>query len=123
LVNINSAIDPSAYKEIGTRNCWINNSLEIWNCLTVSLGLKTEISYNPTNITLIRMYKFSILVNFWRIFEIEIKNDQIRLKTFFQLQFMKETVKLDQTFINMIDKVIIDLLAVERHLEGVVQMF
>jgi hypothetical protein len=54
-------------------------------CLTVSLGLKTEIGYSPTNITLIRMYKNSILVIFWRTFEIEIKDDQIKLKTFFQL--------------------------------------
>jgi hypothetical protein len=29
LVNINSAIDPSTYKEIGTMNYWINNCLEI----------------------------------------------------------------------------------------------
>jgi hypothetical protein len=50
LVNINSAIDPSAYKEIGTKNCWINNSLEIWKCLTVSSGLKTEIGYSNTKI-------------------------------------------------------------------------
>jgi hypothetical protein len=65
-VNINSTIDPSAYKEIGTRNYWINNNLEIWNCLTVSLGLKA------------------------RVFKIEFKEDQIRLRTFFQLQFIKE---------------------------------
>jgi hypothetical protein len=30
---------------------------------------------------------------------------------------MKETVKLDQTFIKMIDGVIIDVPAVERHLK------
>jgi hypothetical protein len=38
------------------------------------------------------MYKNSIPVKFWRTFEIEIKDDQIKLKTFFQLQFMKEIV-------------------------------
>jgi hypothetical protein len=36
---------------------------------------------------------------------------------------MKEIVKLDQTFINMIDRVIIDIPAIERHLEVVIQMF
>jgi hypothetical protein len=60
------------------------------------------------------MYKNSILVKFWRTFKIEIKNDQIKLKTFFQLQFMKEIIKLDQTFINMVDKVIIDMPAFRR---------
>jgi hypothetical protein len=69
------------------------------------------------------MYKNSILVKFWRTFEIEIKQDQIKLKTFFQLQFMKEIIKLNQTFINMMDKVTIDLPVIERHLEGVIQMF
>jgi hypothetical protein len=47
----------------------------------------------------------------------------MKLKTFFQLQFMKEIIKLDQTFINMVDKVIIDMPAIERHLEGVIQIF
>jgi hypothetical protein len=69
------------------------------------------------------MYKNSTLVKFWRIFEIEIKQDQIKLKTFFQLQFMKEIMNLDKTFINMINKVMIELPAIERHLEGVIQMF
>jgi hypothetical protein len=54
------------------------------------------------------MYKNSILLKFWTAFEIEIKEDQIRLRTFFQVQFMKKTVKLDQTFIKMIDGVIIN---------------
>jgi hypothetical protein len=30
-LNISTAIDLSAFKEIGTRNYWINNSLEINN--------------------------------------------------------------------------------------------
>jgi hypothetical protein len=68
------------------------------------------------------MNKNSIQVNFLREFEIEIKKKEIRLRTFFQLQFMK-TVKLKQTFIKMIDRVIIDFLAVERYLEGVIEMF
>jgi hypothetical protein len=69
------------------------------------------------------MYKNSVLVKFWRTFEIEIKDDEIKLKTFFQLQFIKKIIKLDQTFINMVDRVIIDTSAIERHLEGVIQMF
>jgi hypothetical protein len=36
---------------------------------------------------------------------------------------MKETVNLDKTFIRMIDRVIVKLLAVEGHLEGVIQVF
>jgi hypothetical protein len=36
---------------------------------------------------------------------------------------MKEIIKLDQTLINMIDKVTIELPAIERYLEGVIQMF
>jgi hypothetical protein len=36
---------------------------------------------------------------------------------------MKEMIKLEQTFINMIDKVTIELPAIERHLKGVIQMF
>jgi hypothetical protein len=70
------------------------------------------------NTILNRIYK----ILFWKVFEIE-KEEEIRLKTSFQLQFMKKTVKLEQVFIKMIDRVIIDLPAVERHLEGVIQMF
>jgi hypothetical protein len=36
---------------------------------------------------------------------------------------MKEILNLDKTFINMINKVTIELPAIERHLEGVIQMF
>jgi hypothetical protein len=39
LLNISTAIDPLAFKEIGTENYWINNNLEIWNYLTVLLEL------------------------------------------------------------------------------------
>jgi hypothetical protein len=56
LVNINSTINPSVYKKIGTRNYWIINNLEIWNYLTVSLELKAESSYTSTNIILNRIY-------------------------------------------------------------------
>jgi hypothetical protein len=77
------------------------------------LGLKAETGYTPTNITLNRLYKNSILVKIWRTFEIEIKEDQIKLRAFFQLH----------SFIRMINIIIINLPAVERHLKRVIQMF
>jgi hypothetical protein len=39
----------------------------------VLLGLKAETAYSSTNIVLMRMYKNSILVKFWRKIEIEIE--------------------------------------------------
>jgi hypothetical protein len=87
------------------------------------IKIKSGIGYIPINIILNRIYENSILVKFWRVFKIEIKQDQIRLRTFFQLQFMKKIIKLKQTFIKIINRVIIDLPAIERHLEGVIQMF
>jgi hypothetical protein len=36
---------------------------------------------------------------------------------------MKKSIKLKNTFIMMLNRVIIDLPAVERHLEGVIQVF
>jgi hypothetical protein len=44
------------------------------------LGLKAETEeYTPMSIILNRIYKNSILVKIWRVFEIEIKEVQIRL--------------------------------------------
>jgi hypothetical protein len=77
LININSFVDPSAYKEISIRSYWISNNLEIWNYLTLLLGSKAETCYTPTSLILNRIYINSILVKFWRVFEIEIKEDQI----------------------------------------------
>jgi hypothetical protein len=48
----------------------------------VLLGLKAETGYSSTNIILIKMYKNSILIKFWRKFEIEIKEEKTRLGTF-----------------------------------------
>jgi hypothetical protein len=118
-VNISSVTNILTYKEIGTRSYWINNYLGIWNNISVSLGLKSKSGYTP----LVRIHKNSTLVKFWRFFEIEIKQNQIELKAFFQLQFIKEILNLDKTFINMVNKVTIELLAIESHLEGVIQMF
>jgi hypothetical protein len=50
------------------------------------------------------MYKNFILVKFWRKFEIEIKEEEIRLRTYLQLEFMKGSIKLENTFTRMIDK-------------------
>jgi hypothetical protein len=36
---------------------------------------------------------------------------------------MKEIVKLDQTFINIVDKIITNKPIIKKHLEGVIQMF
>jgi hypothetical protein len=33
VISIGNSIDPSNFKEIGTRNYWINNSIDIWNCI------------------------------------------------------------------------------------------
>jgi hypothetical protein len=44
-LNFSTAIYPSTFKEIKTKNYWINNNLKICNCLTVLLGLKTETGY------------------------------------------------------------------------------
>jgi hypothetical protein len=55
LLNINSAIDPSLYKEIDIKSYWINNNLEIWNYLTVLLGLRTKTGYTSRSIILNRI--------------------------------------------------------------------
>jgi hypothetical protein len=47
LINIGNSINPSNVKEIGTKKYWINNSIDIWNSLTVLLGLKLEIGFTP----------------------------------------------------------------------------
>jgi hypothetical protein len=39
------------------------------------------------------------------------------------LELIKESIKLENTFIRMVDTVIIDLPAVEKQLEGVIQVF
>jgi hypothetical protein len=85
VISIGNSIDPSNFKEIGTRDYWINNSLSIWNSLTVMSGCKVENGYTPTKINLVRIYKNSVLVKFHRKFEIEILELDIRIKSFFQL--------------------------------------
>jgi hypothetical protein len=92
--SIGNLIDPSNFKKIGMRNYWINNSIDIWNSLTVLLGLKMETGFTPVKMALLRLYKNSLLVKFLRRFEIEILELNIRIKTFYQLEFMNKLVDL-----------------------------
>jgi hypothetical protein len=105
IINIGNSIDPSNFKEIGTRDYWINNSISIWNLITVMLGLKIENGYTPTKLNLVKIYKNSVLVKFHRKFKIEILESDIRIKTFFQLQFMKKWVNLENSSLNKIDNI------------------
>jgi hypothetical protein len=52
VISIGNSIDLSNFKEIGTRDYWINNSISIWNSLTVMLGLKLENGYTPTKLNI-----------------------------------------------------------------------
>jgi hypothetical protein len=79
IISIGNSIDPSNFKEIGTKDYWINNSLTIWNSLTVMLGFKIENGYTPTKLNLVRIYKNSILVKFHRKFEIRILESSITI--------------------------------------------
>jgi hypothetical protein len=89
VISIGNSIDPSNFKEIGTRHYWINNSIDIWNSLTVVLGFKLETGYTPTKLNLVRIYKNLLLVKFLRKFEIDILESNIKIKTFFQLLVKK----------------------------------
>jgi hypothetical protein len=102
---------------------WVNNSINIWNSLTIMLGLKMEDGYMSTKLNLVRIYKNSILVKFHRKFEIEILDSNIIIKTFFQLQFMKKWASLENSSLDKMDNVVIELPTVERLLENVIKMF
>jgi hypothetical protein len=122
VISIGNSIDPSNFKKIGMRDYCINNSINIWNSLTVMLGLKIENGYTPTKINLVRIYKNSILVKFHRKFEIEILESNIGIKTYFQLQFMKKWVSLENSSLNKIDNILIEIPVVERLLENVMKI-
>jgi hypothetical protein len=66
------------------------------------LGLKIENEYTPTKLNFVRIYKNSVLVKFHRKFEIEILDSDIRIKSFFQLQFMKKWVSLENSSLNKV---------------------
>jgi hypothetical protein len=57
VICIGNSINPSNFKEIGTLEYWISNSLTIWNSLMVMLGLKIENGYKPIKLSLVRIYK------------------------------------------------------------------
>jgi hypothetical protein len=63
VISIGNSIDPSNFKETGTRNYWINNNIDIWNSLTVVLGLKLETGYTPTNLNRLRFENGDIIPN------------------------------------------------------------
>jgi hypothetical protein len=123
VINIGNSIDLTNFKEIGTKNYWINNSVNIWNSLTVQLGLKMEIGYTAVKMVLIRLYKNTLLTKFLRKFEIDILETNIRIKTFYQLEFMGKLINLEETSMDRINNIIVDFSTVERHLEGVMKVF
>jgi hypothetical protein len=97
VISIGNSIDPSNFKEIGTKNYWVNNIIDIWNYLTVLLGLKMEVGFTPLKMALLRLDKNSLLTKFLRRFEIEILETNIRIKTFYQLEFMNKIVNLEES--------------------------
>jgi hypothetical protein len=121
VINIGNSIDTTNFKEIGTKNYWINNSVNIWNSLTILLGLKMEVGYTPIKMVLIRLYKNSLLTKFLRKFEIEILQTSINIKTFYQLKFMGKY--LEEFNIDRIDSIIVEFPNVERLIEGVIKVF
>jgi hypothetical protein len=78
-VHINVIGNSSNFKEIGMKNYWINNSVDIWNFL---LGLKMEVGFTPFKMALLRLYKNSLLTKFLKRFEIEILEMNINIKHF-----------------------------------------
>jgi hypothetical protein len=72
VISIGNSIDLSNFKEIGTKNYWINNSIDIWNFLIVLLVLKLEVNFTSFKLILLRLYNNSLLTKFLRRFEIEI---------------------------------------------------
>jgi hypothetical protein len=57
VISIGNSINPSNFKKIGTKNYWVNNSINIWNSLTIALKLKLKTGYTPTKLNLVRIYK------------------------------------------------------------------
>jgi hypothetical protein len=81
-----------------------------------------ETGYTSVKVSLLR-YKNSLLVKFLRRFEIEILELNIRIKTFFQLEFMNKLVDLENSSPDKIDNITIEFPTVERLLEGVIKVF
>jgi hypothetical protein len=58
-----------------------------------------EIGYTSIKMILIRLFKNTLLTKFLRKFEIDISETSIKIKTFYQLEFMGKLIKLEE--INM----------------------
>jgi hypothetical protein len=58
----NLTLTKNCVLRIGIKNYWINNSANIWNSLTVQLGLKMEIGYTSVKMVLKRLYKNTLLI-------------------------------------------------------------
>jgi hypothetical protein len=86
-------------------------------------GCKVENGYTPTKINLVRIYKNSALVKFHRKFEIQIEESDIRIKTFFQSQFMRKWVNLENSSLDKVDNILIEFPVVERLIESVLKVF
>jgi hypothetical protein len=99
---------------ISTKNYWNNNSL---------LGLKLEVGFIFFKLVLLRLYKNSLLTKFLRRFEIKILETNIRIKTFYQLEFMNMLVNLKEFSLDKIDYIVVEFPTVESLLEGVIKVF
>jgi hypothetical protein len=99
VMNLAAGIDPSAYREIGTRKYWVNNNLVIWNWLAT----KTKLDKLK--------------------FQIEITKNEIKMVTFYCLSYMKIKINIEETFINMRDISILEYPIVETYLESVLELF
>jgi hypothetical protein len=73
-----------------------------------------KIGYSSVKIVLIRLYKNTLLTKFLR---------NIRIKTFYQLEFMGKLINLQETSMDRVDTIVVDFPIVERYLEGVMKVF
>jgi hypothetical protein len=87
------------------------------------LGLKLENGFTPVKIILLKLYKNSLLTKFLRRFGIEILETNIRIKTFYQIEFMNKLVNLEESSLDKIDYITVEFPTVERLLEGVIKVF
>jgi hypothetical protein len=97
--------------------------LEIWNSLSINFGFKIEEDWSPLKINFTKHYVKSILTQFVRKLEIEILENEIKLVSYFKLEFMKTSVNLKETLLDMKNVAIMEFLVVKRHLESVFEIF
>jgi hypothetical protein len=85
-------------------------------------GFKIENKYTSTKLHLVRNYKNSVLMKFHRKFEIAILDTEIKNKTYFKLQFIKKWVSLENSSLDKIDNILIELPTSERLIENVMKV-